>query len=326
MARVRLFANLREMAGTSHAEVEGGTVGEVAAALSARYGPDFDRRMQAARIWKNGEEAVASDPVSEADELAVIPPVSGGAAPQMGGALESVFLAALAAALLAANALGPAALAAVWVGAAALWVLDLTHAASDGDFRIDYGPLLAAVLVSVTANAAWGVPGLGIGVAASSVMVMGWTVIRPRARDLTTMAASVLCALLVSLATGSVLLARASTAGGSRIAGFLIIVAAGVLVGRVAERRSQVMDPYMVTSVITVLTALAVAYLWDFDLLSWFFIGLVLAAAMFAGRGIGAAFRTGHIRLSVRPDGTLTGLDSPMAAAAVFMPILWLVS
>ena len=315
------------MAGTSQAEVEGGTVGEVAAALAARYGPDFDRRMQAARIWKNGEEAAPSDPVSEADELAVIPPVSGGTAPQVSGGFEGVSLAVLGAALLAANALGPEMLAAVWVGAAALWVLDLTHTASHGDFRIDHAPLLAAVLVSAAVNSAFGTPGLGIGAAASTAAVLGWAVIRPRARDLTAMAASALCALLVSLATGSVLLARATAEGGGKIAGLLLVVAAGVLMGRIAERsRAVLMDPYMITSVITVLAALAVAYLWDFDLLGWFFIGLALAAALIAGRGIGAAFRTGQIRLSVRPDGALAGLDSPMAAAAVFMPVLWLIS
>ena len=327
MARVRLFANLREMAGTSQAEVEGGTVGEVAAALSARYGPDFDRRMQAARIWKNGEEAAPSDLVSEADELAVIPPVSGGTAPQVSGGFEGVSLAVLAAALLAANALGPEMLAAVWVGAAALWVLDLTHTASHGDFRVDHAPLLAAVLVSAAVNSAFGAPGLGIGAAASTAAVLGWAVIRPRARDLTAMAASALCALLVSLATGSVLLARTTADGGGKIAGLLLVLAAGVLMGRLAERsRAVLMDPYMITSAVTVLAALAVAYLWDFDLLGWFFIGLALAAAMIAGRGIGAAFRTGQIRLSLRPDGALAGLDSPMAAAAVFMPVLWLVS
>ena len=327
MARVRLFANLREMAGTSQAEVEGGTVGEVAAALAARYGPDFDRRMQAARIWKNGEEAAPSDLVSEADELAVIPPVSGGTAPQVSGGFEGVSLAVLAAALLAANALGPEMLAAVWVGAAALWVLDLTHTASHGDFRVDHAPLLAAVLVSAAVNSAFGAPGLGIGAAASTAAVLGWAVIRPRARDLTAMAASALCALLVSLATGSVLLARTTADGGGKIAGLLLVLAAGVLMGRLAERsRAVLMDPYMITSAITVLAALAVAYLWDFDLLGWFFIGLALAAAMIAGLGIGAAFRTGQIRLSLRPDGALAGLDSPMAAAAVFMPVLWLVS
>ena len=96
--------------------------------------------------------------------------------------------------------------------------------------------------------------------------------------------------------------------------------------GRIAERsRARLIDPYLIASIVTVLAALAVAYLSSFDLLGWFFIGLVLAAAMIAGRGIGSAFRMGRIQLSVRPDGSLTGLDSPMAAAAVFMPIMWLV-
>ncbi len=325
MARVRLFANLREMAGASHTEVEGKTVGDVAAALAARYGPDFDRRLQAARIWKNGEEAVSSDTVAESDELAVIPPVSGGATAGR-GSFESISLVVMAVLLLVANALDTAVLAAVWVGAVALWVVDLTQVASEGDFKIDFPPILAAVLVSVSTSITFGAPGLGIGAVLSVFLVMGWAVIQPRARDLTAMAASVLCASIASLATGSILLARASTEGGRKIAGLLIVVAVGALMGRIAERsRARLIDPYLIASIVTVLAALAVAFLSSFDLLGWFFIGLVLAAAMIAGRGIGSAFRMGRIQLSVRPDGSLTGLDSPMAAAAVFMPIMWLV-
>ena len=122
MARVRLFASLREIAGTSQVDIEGETVGEVAAALAARYGQDFELRLETARIWKNGDAGAAADPVTDGDELAVIPPVSGGAAVEMtGGGLESLFLAGLTLLLLGANAIGTAFLVALWVGVAALW-------------------------------------------------------------------------------------------------------------------------------------------------------------------------------------------------------------
>ena len=328
MARVRLFASLREIAGASQLDVEGETVGDVVAALAARYGQGFTRRLETARIWKNGDEAAAGDPVTATDELAVIPPVSGGAAVGIAGSgLESLVLVGLVAILLGANALSSAVLAAAWVGVTALWVIDLARSASDGDFRIDYPPLLAAILVSMSSSITFGPSGLGVGVAISMVMVMGWAIVQPRARDLTIIVSSVLCALIASLSVGSIMLARASAEGDRKVAGLLIIAVLGALTGRVVERsRARIADPYLTASIITVLAALAVAYLSDFELLGWFFIGLVLAGGMIAGRGIGSAFRTGRIQLAVRPDGFLAALDGPMVAVAAFMPVVWLIS
>ena len=317
MARVRLFANLREIAGASQVDIEGDTVAEVLAALVNRYGRDFERRMETARIWKNGNEGAVDDPVTDGDELALIPPVSGGAAPGIaGGGLESLLLAGLTLLLLGANVLGVDFLVALWVGVAALWVIDLASASSDGDFKIDYQPLLAAIVVSMATSNTFGLSGLGIGVAFTVVIVMGWTIIRSRARDLTTIAASALCALIASLSVSSILLARASVsgAGEGNIAGLLIVAILGAIAGRLAERSpSRKADPYMMASVVMVLAALGVAYLADFPRLGWFFIGLVMAGAVIAGRGIGSAFRTGRIQLAVRPDGILTALGRPDA-------------
>ena len=44
MARLRLFAQARDCAGTSEAEVDGGTVGEVLDAAVERYGPALSPR------------------------------------------------------------------------------------------------------------------------------------------------------------------------------------------------------------------------------------------------------------------------------------------
>jgi MoaD family protein len=78
MAQVRLFASMREAAGRSHDEVPGATVGDVLDAAVARYGDDFAARLQQCRVWVNGEPAPADTPVAESDEVAVLPPVSGG--------------------------------------------------------------------------------------------------------------------------------------------------------------------------------------------------------------------------------------------------------
>ena len=330
MARVRLFASLREIAGASHVVVEGTTIREVAAALASRYGPEFASRMETSRIWRNGEEGAESDPVADGDELAVIPPVSGGASTGSPGVgLEGLILAGIAVVLLGANALGTPFLLAVWVGVAALWAADLALASSDGNFKLDYLPLWAAILVSMVATNTLGLQGLGAGLAISMLVAMGWSLVRPESRDLTIISVSVLAALVVSLSVSSILLARVSVSGDgdSKIAGLVVITLLGTLIGRLAERSgARMADPYMMSSLAIVLSALAVAYVAGFEVLQWFFLGLVTAGAVIAGRGIGSAFRTGRIRLVARPDGYLTALDGPVLAVALFVPALRLIA
>ena len=328
MAEVRLFASLREMAGASHVVVEGETIGEVSDALAARYGPEFARRMETSRIWKNGEEGVPADPVSDSDELAVIPPVSGGAVGSPGVGIEGVILAGVAFLLLGANVLGTPYLIAVWVGVIAFWVADLALSSAYNDFKVDYRPLWAAILVSLVATNTLGLAGLGVGSALSILIVMGWPLVMPGSRDVTVVSASVIAALVASLSVSSILLTRISASGDgdSRIAGLVIIALLGTLVGRLVERsRARRADPYMMGSLAVVGTALVVAYVAGFEILPWFFMGLVIAGAVIAGRGIGSAFRTGAIKLASRADGYLTTLDGPVLAVAVFLPALRLI-
>ena len=79
MPRLRLFAAAREAAGTAVDELPGATVGEVLAAARQRYGDRFAEVLDASRVWVDGEPAEAGDPVPEGAEVAVLPPVSGGA-------------------------------------------------------------------------------------------------------------------------------------------------------------------------------------------------------------------------------------------------------
>ena len=78
MARLRLFAAARQAAGTGSDTVAGATVGAVLAAAAARYGPDFAGVLETCRVWLNGEPAAPDDAVADTDEVAVLPPVSGG--------------------------------------------------------------------------------------------------------------------------------------------------------------------------------------------------------------------------------------------------------
>ena len=75
---LRLFAQAREAAGTGSTEVSGDTVGEVLATAARTFGPEFAAVAEACRVWRNGEVAQAGDPVVDGDEVAILPPVSGG--------------------------------------------------------------------------------------------------------------------------------------------------------------------------------------------------------------------------------------------------------
>ncbi len=78
MAVLRLFAAAREAAGKDRDSLDGRTVGDVLVAARARYGDQFGSVLATCRIWVNGEPAAEGDPVGESDEVAVLPPVSGG--------------------------------------------------------------------------------------------------------------------------------------------------------------------------------------------------------------------------------------------------------
>ncbi len=65
-------------AGTGRTTVDGATVGEVVAAACDRYGSEFAALVQSCRVWVNGEPALENDAVTDTDEVAILPPVSGG--------------------------------------------------------------------------------------------------------------------------------------------------------------------------------------------------------------------------------------------------------
>ncbi len=78
MIRVRLFAALRELAGASEVEAEGKSAGDVIDVLSSRYGERFTQIAAVGSVVVNGERASRSTPVAAGDEVALLPPVSGG--------------------------------------------------------------------------------------------------------------------------------------------------------------------------------------------------------------------------------------------------------
>ena len=75
-----MFAAAREAAGTGRDTVVAATVAETLEVARARYGERFGEVLAGSRVWLNGEPADPGAPVADGDEVAVLPPVSGGAA------------------------------------------------------------------------------------------------------------------------------------------------------------------------------------------------------------------------------------------------------
>ncbi len=75
---LRLFAQARESAGTKSVGVEGDTVGDVLDEAVHRFGDPFAAVLAGSKVWLNGSPAERADAVSAGDEVAVLPPVSGG--------------------------------------------------------------------------------------------------------------------------------------------------------------------------------------------------------------------------------------------------------
>ncbi len=90
MARVVLFASAREAAGRSREVLAGTTVAEVLNAAKQQFGPSFEAVLASCTVWVNGEACTPETAVSDVDEVAVLPPVSGGA-----GELSELSLAAV---------------------------------------------------------------------------------------------------------------------------------------------------------------------------------------------------------------------------------------
>ncbi len=78
MPTLRFFAQARDAAGVSSAVHAGETVGEVLDAAVSAYGPGFAEVLDASKVWRNGEPTVRDEATADGDEIAVLPPVSGG--------------------------------------------------------------------------------------------------------------------------------------------------------------------------------------------------------------------------------------------------------
>jgi molybdopterin converting factor small subunit len=78
MALLRLFGPAREAAGIAEVVLPGQNVSAIMTAAIALFGEPFSEILATSNVWLNGDPVQPDVRVGEGDEVAVIPPVSGG--------------------------------------------------------------------------------------------------------------------------------------------------------------------------------------------------------------------------------------------------------
>ena len=330
MAHVRLFANLRELAGSSDVEISGDTVGVVLDQAADRYGRQFKMSLDHARVWLNGEPAGRQDPVGPDDEVALLPPVSGGAATTLTVAGIQVTVATLA--LLIANAFAePAWFVAVLVGVGALWAWDISG--EDEPWRPYRVPVLLSVLAGGLATYGFEVAelvpagtGIGLGVAAGlAVMITLLAALAsPRHRTLVSIVSTATVSLAAALSVGSLVLVRIETVlGQDLIWVFLAMVIVGKAVaGLLARAKTPSVDPLTGAVLAIVVTAVGASFIWDLNLIGMFLVGVFAAVGLVSGISMGSLIRVGEVYLTDAVEGSFVALDGPVLAALVYAPFV----
>ena len=330
MPEIRLFANLREIAGAGRVDVEGQTVAEAMSDAARRFGPEFERGLETSRIWVNGDEAASDQPIAPGDEVVVLPPVSGGSQPAISvpSDITSFIPVLLAAIVVFANTRGQPFWAATLVGVVAIWAFDVGSAfAARGRRFAPLAVVTAAVASTLTAHVLGGA-GYGLATAIAVAVGLGWAVAFPEYRDVPSFAPTVMSALLGSLAVASTLLARSSFSPDERaIDVFLVAAIAGVALGSVVSVLPPLpfVDRFTMSAFGAVAGAVIAATLWDLDRVDYFLVGLVIAVGLVAGQGLSSMLRTGSVSLTTRPPGVVPSLDGVILAAAIYFPLIRLV-
>ena len=271
------------------------------------------------------------DSVTEHDEVVLIPPVSGGDQPATTFSavdLMAFLPAAVAVAAVLANTQGQDIWAAVLVLVVAIWALDIGSAfAARGR---EFAPLAVVVTAAGSAMAAHvaGGGGYALSVVIAVVVGLGWAVAFPQYRQVEVFSPTLMVALLAGLGTASLVLARsANSPEANAVDVFLVSVIAAVGLSAILERINPIplLDPFSVTALGAVLAAVGAALIWDLSVVSYLLVGLGVAVALLAGRGLSSMLRMGRVVLTERPPGALVSLDGVVLAAAIYYPLLLLV-
>lgn len=326
MALLRLFANLREAAGTSQAEFPGQTVGDVLDAAQAAYGPDFSRGLTIAKVWVNGEPAGTEDAVTAEDEIALIPPVSGGAlAARAADSSGALLVVALAAALVISNVVDTRIFVFAVVGAALAWLWDTTDVLQMRSIAVSPIPLMVGATAAANGAYSWGAKGFAGGVAVAIVLTLTWAVLEPAHRSTRTLAVSTTLAVVAALATGSLVLthlqslptvnASLAVAGSAAFAAWGVQQSGGEVGG---------LDPNLGMVLGAVIAGLVSGLAAEtLTIPTMILASAASAAGLIAGRAFGSLLRTGSVLHTARAPGLLTMFDGAALGVAAFWAAIW---
>lgn len=325
MARLRLFANLRELAGTASVDIPGTTVGEVLQKATESYGEDFGRALESAQVWVDGDQAEPESPVPDGAEVAVIPPVSGGAMAVRSPVLIEIGLAAvLTAALFVTNlvSLQWLAVAAVLVGA--MWAYDITVSADRRGMPVGTGPGLMGVLAGVLATYRFGAPGMAGATVGAALVVLMWGVISPYLRSIDSIASGVAIATTAAFGSASLILLRLRSE--EEALAFLFVATVAIAVSWLSDRTDMpVLDPLVATIVAAITSGAIAGVWWAPDLLATVAAAVAAALALVAGRNLGTLLRAGGFFAAGPIPGSLHYLDGVFMAAGPFWVLLTVV-
>ncbi len=327
MARLRLFANLRESAGTSQADFDGSTVAEVLDAATEAYGKDFGRGLSVAKVWVNGEPADMADAVGVTDEIALIPPVSGGAlATRVSEGSGALLVVALLAALVISNLLDDSAIFIfVVVGTALAWLWDTTDVLRIRGARINPAPLMVGATAVANGSYRWGIEGFAGGMAMAILFTLVWSVLDPEQRTTRGLSIAMTLAILAGLATGSLTLLHLFSVPMVNAA-IAVAAAAGFAAWGVQQSGGEVggLDPNLgmvlgavIAGLISGLAAETLA------ITTMVLASAASAAGLIAGRAFGSLLRTGSVVHTARAPGLLTPFDGAVLGVAAFWAAIW---
>jgi sulfur-carrier protein len=325
MARLRLFASLREAAGTGSVEVPGATVGEVLANATMRFGPAFTRALATAQTWVNGERAGPATTVLADDEVALIPPVSGGTTMVRSPVgLELALLVGVIAFLFVGNALSVKWLAVAVVVGGALWAFDLSGTAARRGLGVGAVPVILAVTGSVLASYSFGRTGMAVAIVGAVLLALVWSVITPHLRPVESIAAGALLAAVASFGAGAMVVLRLRSE--AEMTSFLLVAAVAVGASWIAASTDLApVDPLTAGVLGALLAGLLAGWIWSEALWPTVVAAAAAAAGLVAGRNVGSLARSGGFFVT-GSQGSLVQLDGMVMAAGAFWLVLHLVA
>jgi len=230
--------------------------------------------------------------------------------------------------LLAANIGSTRWFAVVVVGIAGAWVWDAFDESAHRNSGMARWPALISIVGVVGATWNWSSEGLGVAVALSVLVVLAWAVFTPSMHTVDAAGGTLLATMVVTIASGSLVLVRLGAHGQSRITAFLImlLVAHFVMWLRLGSEDTGFLDPHTAAALAVLIVGVAAGVVWDTSLLAMLLAAAAVAAAFLAGRAFGSAFRTGDLYLLEVLPGFLVPLDAAMLAAPLFWVVLAMVA